>query len=99
MNGVATCAGTPRDAPLTCDVEQWLKHWQSTPTSPTTTEDYLYDEAGQHIQKQSVSGSTTTLTTYIGGGIEEVQSVNGRLHLSSLVCSMLLHVAHPGFSS
>src|SRR5690349_1972976 len=37
-----------------------------------------YDGAGQRIQKQTVSGSTTTLTSYIGGGIEEAQSVNGR---------------------
>ena len=45
-------------------------------SSPTATDDYLYDGAGQRIQKQSVSGTTTTVTSYIGG-IEEAQTVNG----------------------
>lgn len=78
-SGATTGAGTPTGAQLMYDAERRLTHWQDRQSSPPATDDYLYlsDGAGQRIQKQSVSGGTTTLTTYIGGGIAEAQAVNG----------------------
>ena len=66
-SGTATCAGTPTGSQLVYDAERRLTPWQNTQSSPTATDDYLYDGAGQRMQKQSASGATTTLATYIDG--------------------------------
>jgi RHS repeat-associated protein len=71
----ATCAGTPTGAVLTYDNEGRLSAWQNAPTSPTTTDSFLYDGAGNRVEQSvTVGGSITTTTTYVAGGSEEVVS-------------------------
>ena len=52
-SSATTCAGaSPTGQQLTWDVEGRLAAWQNTPTSPTTTAQYLYDGAGQRVVQQ-----------------------------------------------
>jgi RHS repeat-associated protein len=68
---VTTCVGgTPTGAQSAYDNEGRLAHWQNTPSSPTTTINYLYDGAGNRVAQQ-VTGTTTSTTVYVGS-IEEV---------------------------
>ncbi len=70
-----TCVGTPTGAVLGYDNEGRLSAWQDKPTSPTTTDAFLYDGAGQRVAQQvTVGGSITTTTTYVAGGLEEIVS-------------------------
>ena len=41
-----TCSGRPTGAVLSFDNEGRLTAWQNTPTSPTTTDSFLYDGEG-----------------------------------------------------
>jgi len=67
-----TCAGTPTGATLTYDNEGRLGTWQNTPSSPTTTDSFLYDGEGNRIEQVvQQSGVGTTDTVYVGG-LEEV---------------------------
>ncbi len=68
-----TCAGTQTGASLSYDNEGRLGTWQNTPSSPTTTDSFLYDGAGNRIEQvvQQQSGVGTTDTVYVGG-LEEV---------------------------
>ena len=67
-----TCAGTPTGATLTYDNEGRLGTWQNTPSSPTTTDSFLYDGEGQRIEQVvQQSGVGETDTVYVGG-LEEV---------------------------
>lgn len=61
-----SCAGTPTGAQLTFDVEGRLASWQSSPTSPTTTAAFLYDNQGNRVAQQVTTNGTTTTTTYVG---------------------------------
>jgi RHS repeat-associated protein len=67
----STCAGTPTGAQLGYNNEGELTTWQNAPTSPSTTDSFLYDGHGQRVAQQVTSGSTTTTTIYVGG-VEEV---------------------------
>ena len=70
--GATTCAGTPTGAKLDYDNEGRLKHWQNTPSNPTTTDDFLYDGEGNRVEQQAtISGSQVT-TVYVAGGLEEI---------------------------
>jgi RHS repeat-associated protein len=68
-----TCTGTPAGAALSYDAEGRLSHWQNVPTSPTTTDNFLYDGEGTRVEQQVTQGSTTTTTVYVGG-FEEVST-------------------------
>jgi RHS repeat-associated protein len=68
-----TCTGTPTGAQLSYDVEGRLSAWQNAPSSPTATDTFLYDGAGQRVLQQSTSGSTTTSTVY-DGNLEAVST-------------------------
>src|SRR5512146_906757 len=46
-DNTTTCAGTPTGAQLSYDNEGRLTGWQNAPTSPTTSDSFLYDGAGQ----------------------------------------------------
>jgi len=70
-----TCAGSPSrytGASLSYDNEGRLATWQNTPSSPTTTDSFLYDGEGQRIEQVvQQSGVGMTDTVYVGG-LEEV---------------------------
>ncbi len=67
-----TCAGTLTGATLTYDNEGRLGTWQNTPSSPTTTDSFLYDGEGNRVEQVAQqSGVGTTDTVYVGG-LEEV---------------------------
>jgi RHS repeat-associated protein len=70
-SSASTCAGTQTGAQLGYDNEGQLTAWQNAPTSPTSTDRFLYDGDGQRIQQQSTSGGATTTTTYVDD-LEEV---------------------------
>ncbi len=71
-----TCAGTPTGAMLGYDNEGRLATWQDKPSSPTTTDAFLYDGAGQRVAQQvTVGGSITTTTVYVGG-MEEIMTTS-----------------------
>lgn len=69
------CSGANTGQQLTWDNEGQLTAWQNTPTTPTTTDSFLYDGMGQRVEQSvTVNGSITTTTTYVAGGLEEVVS-------------------------
>ena len=79
-DNTTTCAGTPTGAQLGYDNEGRLTEWQNAPSSPTTTDGFLYDGAGNRVEQLvTVNGSITTTTTYVAGGLEEIDS-NARGH-------------------
>ncbi len=58
----ATNCAVPNGAQLSYDNEGRLQHWQNAPTSPTTTDDFLYDGAGNRVEQQAtISGSQATM--------------------------------------
>jgi RHS repeat-associated protein len=61
---------------LTYDNEGQLTAWQNKPSNPTSTDSFLYDGEGNRVAQQSVSGSVTTQSVYVGGFLE-VKSVTG----------------------
>jgi YD repeat-containing protein len=64
-------------AQLGYDNEGRLATWQNAPSSPTTTDSFLYDGAGNRVEQlATINGSMTTTTTYVAGGLEEI-SDNG----------------------
>jgi RHS repeat-associated protein len=72
-----TCAGTATGAQLGYDNEGRLASWQNAPSSPTTTDSFLYDGAGTRVEQSvTVNGSITTTTTYVAGGLEQI-TANG----------------------
>ncbi len=76
-DNTTTCAGTPTGAQLGYDNEGRLATWQNAPSSPTTSDSFLYDGAGNRIEQSvTINGSMTTTTTYVAGGLEEI-SDNG----------------------
>src|SRR5579875_1966846 len=70
-----TCGGSsPNGQTMTYNALRQLAHWQNTPSSPLTQDDFLYDGSGQRVmQYVNVNGSITT-TAYLLGGIEESTS-------------------------
>jgi YD repeat-containing protein len=59
-----TCAGTATGAQLGYDTEGRLASWQNAPTTPTTTDSFLYDGAGNRVEQSvTVNGSITTTIT------------------------------------
>ena len=71
-DGATTCSSTPTGAKLDYDNAGRLSSWQNAPSSPTTTDDFLYDGEGNRVEQQAtISGSAVT-TVYIAGGLEEV---------------------------
>ena len=71
----ATCSGTPTGAVLSFDNEGRLSGWQNAPSSPTTTDSFLYDGEGNRVEQQTTTnGSIITSTVYVAGGLEEITS-------------------------
>src|SRR5579872_1172884 len=72
-----TCSGTQTGVQLSYDNEQCLVSWQNAPSSPSSTDAYLYDGDGDRVEQQVTSGlpgsPTTTSTVYVGN-LEEVAS-------------------------
>jgi hypothetical protein len=76
-DNTTTCAGTQTGVQLGYDNEGLLATWQNAPSSPTTTDGFLYDGAGNRVEQLvTVNGSITTTTTYVAGGLEEI-ATNG----------------------
>jgi RHS repeat-associated protein len=73
-----TCADTQTGAQLAYNNEGELTNWQNTPSSPTTTDRFLYDGQGQRVAQQVTTGSTTTTTVYVGG-VEEVATTGATI--------------------
>ncbi|MGH2485684.1 MAG: RHS repeat-associated core domain-containing protein, partial [Ktedonobacterales bacterium] len=66
-SGSTPCSGSnPSGAVLSYDADGRLAAWQNTPTSPTTTDAFLYDGAGQRVAQQVTTSGTTTTTVYVG---------------------------------
>ncbi len=77
VSSATTCSGgSPTGQKLGYDAEGRLSSWQNTPTSPTESENYLYDGDGNRVAVQSTVNGSTTTTAYIGD-IEEVQTSSG----------------------
>jgi len=72
---------TPTNQQLSFDAAGWLTAWQNTPTAPTSSASYLYDNAGNRVVQPVTSGSTTTTTTtyYYASGARIATAVNGVL--------------------
>ena len=69
-----TCSGTVTGQQLQYDAERRLAHWQSSPSSPTSSADFLYDSSGQRVEQVDTSGGTSSRVYYLFGGAEEVSS-------------------------
>ncbi|HEY4027422.1 MAG TPA: RHS repeat-associated core domain-containing protein [Candidatus Dormibacteraeota bacterium] len=75
--GSTTCAGaSPNGAQLGYDNEGQLVSWQSAPTSPATSDQFLYDGQGQRVAQVVTQGGATTTTVYVGG-VEAVTTSGG----------------------
>ena len=49
--------------------------WQNAPTSPTSSDSFLYDGEGNRVEQQTTTnGSIITSTVYVAGGLEEITS-------------------------
>ncbi|HLY30530.1 MAG TPA: hypothetical protein VKQ36_05855, partial [Ktedonobacterales bacterium] len=70
LSGFA-CGGNHAQS-LSYSNERMLAHWQNTPSSPTLQDDFLYDGSGQRMEQSVNTSGTTTATTYLLGGVEEV---------------------------
>ena len=82
-DGTTTCSGTPTGAVLSYDNEGRLSGWQNTPTSPTTTDSFLYDGEGNRVEQQTTTnGSILTSTVYVAGGLEEITSTGASTTLT-----------------
>jgi RHS repeat-associated protein len=75
-SGSTTCAGTQTGAQLGYNNEGELQSWQNAPSSPTTTDSFLYDGQGQRVA-QSVTQSGTTASTVYVGDVEELSTTGG----------------------
>ena len=75
-SSATTCVGTPTGQQLQYDAERRVSHWQSSPSSPTSSTDYLYDGSGQRVEQADTSGGTSTQVYYVFGGLEEVSSTS-----------------------
>lgn len=58
--------GNNGGAQLSYDNEQRLIGWQNAPTSPTTTDAFLYDGEGNRVEQQVTQSGVTTTTAYVG---------------------------------
>jgi RHS repeat-associated protein len=75
-DGSTTCAGTQTGQQLSWDNERRLTSWQNAPSSPTSTDSYLYDGEGNRVEQQTTSSGTTTTTVYVGS-LESVATTGG----------------------
>ena len=50
-----------------------MRYRQNAPSSPTSTDDNLYDGSGTRVEQQSVVSGTTTSSVYVGN-LEEVDT-------------------------
>ena len=75
LTSATTCSGTQTGQQLSYDNQGRLSTWESQPTSPAQTANYLYDGAGNRVAMQTTVNGTTTLTAYIGN-IEETQTTS-----------------------
>ena len=82
-SGTTTCAGTPTGAQLIFDNEGRLSGWQNAPTTPTSSDSFLYDGAGNRVEQQTTTnGSILTSTVYVAGGLEEITSTGSTTTLT-----------------
>jgi RHS repeat-associated protein len=65
-SGSTTCAGTQTGAQLGYDNQGALAAWQNSPSNPTSTDGFLYDNLGNRVEQQATQAGTTTTTVYIG---------------------------------
>jgi RHS repeat-associated protein len=72
--GGTTCGSTA--AVLSYDNEGQLTGWQNKPSSPTSTDSFLYDGEGNRVAQQSASGGVTTQSVYVGD-LMEARTVTG----------------------
>jgi RHS repeat-associated protein len=104
-----TCTGTPAGAQLTADVEGRLSAWQNTPSNPTSTAGFLYDNQGNRVEQQVTQSGTTTTTVYVGG-LEEVATTGsttttttyyyaGALRIAEAVNGVFSYLAADGLGS
>ena len=78
-----TCAGTPTGAMLSFDNEGRLSAWQNTPSSPASSDSFLYDGEGNRVEQQTTTnGSILTSTVYVDGGLEEITSTGASTTLT-----------------
>jgi hypothetical protein len=64
-----TCSGTQTGAQLSYDNEGRLSAWQNAPSSPTSTDSFLYDGEGNRVEQQvTASGTATTTMCCIAAG-------------------------------
>jgi RHS repeat-associated protein len=69
-----TCAGgSPTGAQLSYDNEGRMTGWQNAPSSPSTTDSFLYDSEGNRVAQQAIQGGSTTTTVYVGN-LEEAST-------------------------
>ena len=60
---------------MSYDNEGRLAAWQNAPSSPTSSDSFLYDGEGNRVEQQSTTnGSILTSTVYVAGGLEEITS-------------------------
>jgi YD repeat-containing protein len=72
--GGTNCGSTA--AVLGYDNEGRLTAWQNKPSSPTSTDSFLYDGEGNRVAQQSASGGVTTQSVYVGS-LMEIRTVTG----------------------
>lgn len=65
-SGSTTCAGPQTCAQLAYDNQGALAAWQNTPSNPTGTNGFLYDNQGNRVEQQVTQSGTTTTTVYVG---------------------------------
>ena len=75
LSATVVSGSSPTGALLGYDNEERLFGWQNAPTTPTASTAYLYDGAGQRVQRVVTSGGTTTVTASVGAQ-EEVTTSN-----------------------
>jgi RHS repeat-associated protein len=70
----ATCAGAaPTGAQLAYDNEGQLASWQSAPSAPNASVQFLYDCQGVRVAQRATQAGAATTTVY-AGGLEEVST-------------------------
>jgi hypothetical protein len=81
-SSATTCALPATGAQLSYDNEGRLTAWQNTPSSPTTTDSFLYDGEGHRAEQQVTTSGTTTTTVYVGA-VEEVATTGSSTSITT----------------
>jgi RHS repeat-associated protein len=73
-SSTVTCSGSQTGAQLSYDAEGSLTSWQNTPTNPSVSDGFLYDNQGNRVEQQVTQNGSTTTTIYVGNLEEVVKS-------------------------